>query len=429
MTQRPAWLSLLAAAVLALGLGGGVRAAGPVEGPLGSPEVSPTPPSAQAGPVAVVGWRLKLPAKSPLVLPRLDDGGFPIYPVKEAAVYGGLTVTWRASARLLELAAPDGAKARLLLGESYLFDGTHRVGLSGPLQMLGGAPALDEADLRLLLERLCAPPPVWEPASQAELAVARATFLPAVAAEPDVEPTIEPQLVATVAAHVAARPLTGRRIRTVVVDAGHGGYDPGAHGHRSLREKDVCLDIALKLQRQLLQAAPDLKVLLTRDRDVYLTLRQRTEIANRADADLFVSIHNNASPNRASKGSQVFFYDSQSSDRAAADLVMRENEEANQLEILMTDLAKSLVRDQSIGFAAKVQAQLGKFLRLKHRDLSYAPFYVLARTKMPAILVEVAFITHPQEEQLLGAAEFRQRVAESLTQGVLDYRRLVEAPK
>jgi N-acetylmuramoyl-L-alanine amidase len=230
-------------------------------------------------------------------------------------------------------------------------------------------------------------------------------------------------------AHVAARPLTGRKVRTVVIDAGHGGYDPGARSRRGLKEKDVCLDIALRFRRELMAAAPDLAVVLTRDRDVYLTLRQRTEIANKADADLFISIHNNASVKRESKGSQVFFYDSQSSDRAAADLVARENEEANQLEILMTDLAKSLVRDQSIGFADKVQSKLGKALHLKHRDLAYAPFYVLARTKMPAILVEVAFITHPQEERLLGDPDFRQTVAESLTQGVIDYRRLAEAPR
>jgi hypothetical protein len=153
--------------------------------------------------------------------------------------------------------------------------------------MMGGAPALDEASLRLVLARLCLIPPVFEPASEAELAVARATFLPAVSAEPDVEPDVEPQIMPTPGAqqaHVAARPLTGRKVRTVVIDAGHGGYDPGARSRRGLKEKDVCLDIALRFRRELMAAAPDLAVVLTRDRDVYLTLRQRTEIANKADA-------------------------------------------------------------------------------------------------------------------------------------------------
>jgi N-acetylmuramoyl-L-alanine amidase len=193
-----------------------------------------------------------------------------------------------------------------------------------------------------------------------------------------------------------------------------------------LREKDVCLDIAVYLREELQRLDKGLRVVLTRDKDVYLTLRQRTEVANQADGDLFISIHNNASRNRSSRGTQVFFYDSQSSDKAAADLAMRENEDANQLEILMTDLAKSLVRDQSIAFASKVQAELGKALRLPNRDLSYAPFYVLARTKMPAILVEVAFISNAQEEALLRSTAFRKQVAGGIARGVAQYRRLVE---
>jgi N-acetylmuramoyl-L-alanine amidase len=172
---------------------------------------------------------------------------------------------------------------------------------------------------------------------------------------------------------------------------------------------------------------PRLNVVLTRDRNVFVSLQERTERANRAKGDLFVSIHNNASPDPETHGTQVFFFDSQSSDRAASDLSMRENAEANQLDILMTDLAKSVVRDQSIGYASLVQRALGSAINLKHRDISYAPFYVLARTEMPAILVEVAFITNPREERLLGDSAFRQRVAASIAQGVEDYARLAQA--
>jgi N-acetylmuramoyl-L-alanine amidase len=221
--------------------------------------------------------------------------------------------------------------------------------------------------------------------------------------------------------HAAARPLTGARIRTIVVDAGHGGKDPGAHGPDGLREKDVCLDIALRLRLELARRNPGVKVVLTRDRDVFISLPERTAIANRLKGDLFVSIHNNASPDPETHGTQVFFFDSQSSDRAAADLSLRENDDTNQLDILMTDLAKSIVRDQSIGFASLVQRALGKAINLKHRDISYAPFYVLARTEMPAILVEVAFITNRREERLLGDSGFRQRVAVSLALGIEAY--------
>jgi N-acetylmuramoyl-L-alanine amidase len=417
--------ALLQAALLAAlalwGQGAPAAASGPAPAPtLGALSVAP-----QAAPAAP-GWRLNLPGKSPLVLPALDAAGS-LYPVKEAAVYGGLTVTWRSSARLLLLQTPDGRSARLLVDDAWLYDGGTRVALPRPLTLAAGAPALDEAGLRLLLQRLSSPTPAFEAASAEELAAARQALAPPLpAAVPTLQPAAEPELVPTSPVSVAARPLTGGRIRTVVIDAGHGGHDPGALGRRGLREKDVCLDIAVYLREELQRLDKGLRVVLTRDKDVYLTLRQRTEVANQADGDLFISIHNNASRNRSSRGTQVFFYDSQSSDKAAADLAMRENEDANQLEILMTDLAKSLVRDQSIAFASKVQAELGKALRLPNRDLSYAPFYVLARTKMPAILVEVAFISNAQEEALLRSTAFRKQVAGGIARGVAQYRRLVE---
>jgi N-acetylmuramoyl-L-alanine amidase len=229
--------------------------------------------------------------------------------------------------------------------------------------------------------------------------------------------------------NAAARPLTGARIRTIVLDPGHGGKDPGARGPDGLREKDVCLDIALRLRQEIAQRDPGLRVVLTRDRDDFISLQERTAIANRDKGDLFVSIHNNASPDGDVHGTQVFFFDSQSSDRAASDLSMRENGEANQLDVLMTDLAKSIVRDQSIGFASLVQRAMGRTINLKHRDISYAPFYVLARTEMPAILVEVAFITNPREERLLGDPGFRQRAAASIATGIESYARLVEGPR
>ena len=100
----------------------------------------------------------------------------------------------------------------------------------------------------------------------------------------------------------------------------------------------------------------------------------------------------------------------------------RENDQTNELDVLMTDLGKTLVRDQSIGLAKDVMGALGRALRLKHRDLSYAPFYVLARTKMPAVLIEVAFITNRSEEALLGSPAFREKAAANIATGLLEYR-------
>jgi N-acetylmuramoyl-L-alanine amidase len=366
-----------------------------------------------------VGWRLHLPKKSPLALPALGAQQS-LYPLKEAAVYSGITVTWRSSARILQLQGRSRT-ARLVLDEAYLYDGSQRVALPQPLTLAAGTPALDEAGLRLVLQHLADPMPVFENASEDELAAARQALAPETpAAIPTLQPTQEPELVPTPANHAAARILNGAA-QTIYIDAGHGGEDPGAHGPKGLREKDVCLDIARRVKAELLRRHQDLNVVLTRPTDDFVSLRGRTDLANKGEADLFVSIHNNAARNRESRGTQVFFYDSQTSDRAAADLVMREEPDANQLDILLTDIAKSLVRDQSINLADKVQDELYKALNLKHRGLSYAPFYVLARTKMPAILVEVAFITNPKEEALLADPDFRQKVAASIARGVLRY--------
>jgi N-acetylmuramoyl-L-alanine amidase len=376
-------------------------------------------------------WRLRLPDKSPLVLPGFLAGGALAFPVQPAANYGGLGVAWNPQVQLLSLSMNDKVLGRLELGEAWLYVApAHRQALAGPLRLVDGAPVLDAASLRTVLNRLCPVALSFEAPSPDEAAAALAMARPhEPPPDPSLEPTDEPEVAPTPAPDaqnlVAARPLNGRKIRTIVIDPGHGGEDPGAHGPHGLREKDVCLAIALRVKAALAKQ-PDLTVLLTRDSDVFIPLRGRTDFANRADADLFVSIHNNASPDPGSHGSQVFFYDSQTSDRAAADLVSRENENGDSLEVLLTDLAKSVVRDQSIRMARDVQSDLGTAIKLKRRNVSYAPFFVLARTKMPAILVEVAFITNPSEERLLKNEAFQQKVADSLAAGLVDYRRQMD---
>lgn len=404
--------------------------------PLSAAAAAPQSPAALAVGVPPA-WRLRLPGKSPLILPQLKDGPDGLWPVLQAAHFSGLGVGWSRSTHLLELSRTAALVGRLNLGDPWLFIAGapgKRVALAGPLRLAQGAPSLDLASLKAVLAALCDPAPAWEAPTPEEALAAAALVRPVTGtADLVLVPTLEPQLAPTAAptapsnpgSHVAARPVEkGRVIRTIVVDAGHGGHDPGAHGAHGLREKDVCLDIARRLRAELQRRDPQLMVVMTRDKDEFISLRERTDIANNPNlnADLFVSIHNNASPNRSSRGSQVFFFDSQTSDRAAADLVSRENDETNQLDVLMTDLGKTLVRDQSIGMAKGVMDALGHALRLKHRDLSYAPFYVLARTKMPAVLVEVAFITNPSEEKLLGDPAFREKAAENIAAGLLEYR-------
>ncbi len=338
-------------------------------------------------------------AAGPLV-EALEGGAEPLYSIGAEATARGYTARWRPQELAVELSKGGSLRARLVLGVPEAVLGRDVLALPGAPRLAAGTPALDAEGLALLFAALARSGAPMPPTSPEPLA-----GIPAV-------PT---------PARVAARPLTGARIRTLVIDPGHGGKDPGAHGPDGLREKNVCLDIALRLRRVLRREDPALRVVLTRDADYFVSLEERTRIANRARGDLFLSIHNNASPNPRNHGTQVFFFDSQSSNRAAADLTLRENGEANQLDVLMTDLAKSVVRDQSIGFAGVVQRALGRAIGLKRRRLSYAPFYVLARTEMPAILVEVAFITNPREERLLGSSAFRQSVAEGLARGVERY--------
>jgi N-acetylmuramoyl-L-alanine amidase len=376
-------------------------------------------------PAVVRVWRLSLPGKATLPLPALGSGP-PAFAVGPAAAYAGLGVRWDSSGKMLDLSSPTGALGRLVLGNAFFVVQGRTLALPAPMVLARGAPALDADGLRELLNAMGGPQPLWTAEALVPAPAAPAPVVSHPFPEATEQPTMVPFAWSTNTAHVAARPLTGGEIRTIVVDAGHGGKDPGARGPDGLREKDVCLDIALRLRRVLHARDPGLRVVLTRDTDVFVTLEGRTAIANRAKGDLFVSIHNNASPDPDTHGTQVFFFDSQSSDRAASDLSMRENGEANQLDIVMTDLAKNIVRDQSIGFASLVQRALGNAINLKRRDVSYAPFYVLARTEMPAILVEVAFITNPREEDLLWDSGFRQKVAASIAKGVEDYAALVE---
>jgi N-acetylmuramoyl-L-alanine amidase len=394
-------------------------------------------------------WRLSLPGKDPLILRSLSPGAAaPKFGVKDALVYAGMTVIWRASEKadantsfLLALSSPAGAQGRLLLDDDFLYLDGRRLRLPSAMALQKGAPVLDARGLSAVIAALGAFQPRWDAAGAAELAAAAQAAgtpqpgapggeaSPSVASAPAQTPEGAPSPSSEPTAHVAARPLKGGKVRTIVIDAGHGGYDPGARGPYGTKEKDVCLRIAERLRDALNDKDPDLRVVLTRDSDTFVSLEDRTLIANQARGDLFVSIHNNASPSPRTHGTQVFFFDSQSSDKAAEDLTMRENGEANQLDVLMTDLAKSIVRDQSIQFATGIQNALGETLNLKHRDISYAPFYVLARTQMPAILVEVAFITNPREELLLRNGEFQGRVANSLADGVVQYAHLSESPR
>ncbi|MFZ2197174.1 MAG: N-acetylmuramoyl-L-alanine amidase, partial [Thermodesulfovibrionales bacterium] len=210
--------------------------------------------------------------------------------------------------------------------------------------------------------------------------------------------------------------------KRIVIDAGHGGHDPGAVGPNKLYEKDVVLDIALKL-RELLQKNPSYEIFLTRDKDVFIPLEQRTAIANSKNADLFVSIHANASPRREAKGIETYMLN-WTNDEEAMKVAARENaislkkmrqmnkKEMDILDIIKSDLSRENKRDESIKLAHYIQKNLVSDL---HRDYNHivdlgvkqALFYVLFGAKMPSVLVEVSFISNPLEERLLSKDDYR----------------------
>lgn len=225
---------------------------------------------------------------------------------------------------------------------------------------------------------------------------------------------------------------THRKVK-IVVDPGHGGHDPGAIGPGKIQEKDVVLAIAKELARRL-QERPGYQVKLTRSDDRYISLEERTAVANAFGADLFVSVHANAAPNPTASGVETFYLE-RSSDRAARRLAGRENaggEEAlSGIEHVLTDILLASKVRESERLARSVQEGLVSSLQKNYsavRDLGVkrAPFYVLTGAMMPAVLVETSFLSNPVECQRLCDAAYRDKAAEGLVEGVERFVRGIE---
>jgi len=234
---------------------------------------------------------------------------------------------------------------------------------------------------------------------------------------------------------LTARPsLSKTRIKTIVVDAGHGGKDPGASGRSGLKEKTVVLGIARRL-RDLL-ARDGFRVIMTRYDDRFISLSRRTEIANQEGADLFISIHANAARSRKVSGYEAYYLSEATDDHARA---MAASENAvlptgvdngsvpDGMLPIVWDLLYTEHRAESTELATSiVQGMARRRLPTQNRGVKSARFYVLKGTRMPAVLIEVGFISHPQEERRLRDRDYRQRIAEGIRNGVLSFRNNVE---
>jgi len=222
-------------------------------------------------------------------------------------------------------------------------------------------------------------------------------------------------------------------VKTIVIDPGHGGKDPGAIGRNGLTEKDVVLDIGLRL-RSLIRERLGKKVIMTREDDTFIPLDDRTLIANSNKADLFVSIHVNSHPRRGTRGVEIYHL-GQSSDRHAMAVAARENNVSMQsldnldrtVKQILFDLGRDYNMEQSQNLAFFTRQSFRTTLENRYNytvvdhGVKRAPFYVLLNSNMPSILAEVSFISNPTEEQLLQKREYRQAIAESLFQGIRAY--------
>jgi len=220
----------------------------------------------------------------------------------------------------------------------------------------------------------------------------------------------------------------GLKIGRIVIDAGHGGHDSGTLGVDGIEEKDVVLDVALRLGK-LLHDRLGADIIYTRSDDTFIPLETRTAIANKAQADLFLSIHANSSPDPSARGVETYYLNF-TSDPTALDVAARENAVSDQSIHQLSDLVKTIALKDKISesreFAADVEGSLYSGLQkgndgLKNRGVKKAPFVVLIGANMPSILAEISFITNPKDGTQLRDPEYRERVAESLYRGVARY--------
>ena len=233
------------------------------------------------------------------------------------------------------------------------------------------------------------------------------------------------------------------KIRTIVIDPGHGGKDSGTMGTKRFKiyEKHVALAVSLKLGKYISDAFPEVEVIYTRDSDFFLELNERTEIANKANADLFISIHCDGFTNPKPSGASVFVM-GMSKLKANMDVAMRENS-AIYLEdnykkkydgfdpkspesYIVFSLMQNTYLNQSLKIAEQVETQFSTRANRKSRGVKQAPFYVISRTNMPSILIECGFLTNPKEEEFLHSEIGQDYIASAIFRAFRSYKESVE---
>lgn len=231
------------------------------------------------------------------------------------------------------------------------------------------------------------------------------------------------------------------QVKTVVIDAGHGGHDPGTHGNIS-KEKDVALTVARKVGAYIKEYLPDVKVIYTRDSDKFVELEQRAVIANKNQADVFISIHANAVSSNTIYGTETYVMGTHKTE-GNFEVAKRENSvilyeegyeekyegfDPNSAESqILFSLSQSAYIENSLYLASQIEDQFGKRVGRKSRGVKQAGFWVLWRTSMPSVLVEIGYLTNPKEEKELNNKSIQGDIASGIFRAFRDYKNEIES--
>jgi N-acetylmuramoyl-L-alanine amidase len=279
-------------------------------------------------------------------------------------------------------------------------------------------------DIKKTGAQVCPPEP--EISASAPAAQVATVKVPPISPELSAPPVIVPK--------IKTRPeqqkKAGIKIKTIVIDPGHGGRDPGAIGKYGTKEKDVNLNIAFKLAQQLHEKT-NLQVILTRKEDEFIPLAERTQIANEKKADLFISIHCNSGLDRNAKGFEIYFLSERATDQEAEAVANIENSVIDLEEkSTVTDKLKAILWSLTLNEFVNDSSELCSFVvgrvnelevDLVNRGVKQAGFYVLRGAKMPAVLVECAFLSNKREERLLNKNSFCDKMTKTIFNGIMDY--------
>ena len=247
-------------------------------------------------------------------------------------------------------------------------------------------------------------------------------------AVPGAKPTAKPTAKST----QKSQPKPSQQPLVLVIDAGHGGKDPGAVGPGGVQEKQVVLQVAKELRKIIRKNLPQYRVIMTREDDVFVSLKERTKIANTNRADVFISIHANASTRRNVRGIETWYLSFAANSKRAQRIAARENNmstrQLSELEAILRDLQETDRINQSALLAGMTQSSLVKHIgrynsAVPNRGVDGAPFMVLLRTNMPSVLVEIGFVSNPKEAKQLRKRSYQKALAQGIYQGVHDFLR------